>query len=125
MAGRVKHGTPEVEKKSAPLGIKIVGGLVILGGVLMLLGGLSAYFAYPAAVGFATLVSNVFFGILSLFLGFGLLSLKAWAWKGYVALSLLNFGATFAIGTVPAELAGAAFGLLLALYVYSKREAFS
>jgi len=125
MAGRVDHGTQRTEKnEKAPLGIKIIGVLVILSGALVLIGVLGTYFTTPSVLPFLSLMWGVFFGILSLFLGFGLLSLKSWAWKGYVAVSLINFGVSI-IEFTASGFASGIFSLLLALYVYSKREKFS
>ncbi len=122
-------------EKQRPKGITIIGALEMIGGILILLVGIFLFvgipllsrkelnfdysspevqiitgpFRYLLAAGFTAL------GITSLFVGFGLLKGKPWAWKASVIITLISIGSntiTIAINSY-SNLAGSVIGIII------------
>jgi hypothetical protein len=107
---------------TAPLGIKIICVLAVIGSVLGIFGGLAAmsYGGIASVLGTVSVVVS----LLYLPIVVGLWNLSAWAWTAYLVLGgigLVMEVFTLLLGDVSAILGILIQGAIL-LYVYSKRS---
>lgn len=114
------HGKyAETRPQSAPLGVKIIAALGIIGGILGLVGSVG----FTAFGGLAGVVLGLFFAAFSvvvIVVNASLLSLKRWAWKAAIALN--GLGAVLDLLTL--EVLGMVISLVVLVYLYSKEEYF-
>ena len=114
------HGKyAETRPQSAPLGVKIIAALGILGGII----GLFGSFGFAMFGGLAGVVLGLFFAAFSvgvIVVNASLLSLKRWAWKAAIALN--GLGAVLDLFTL--DVLGLVISLVILAYLYSREEYF-
>ena len=79
------YSAPSAER---PLGVTILALLQIIGGIFSLIGG-SIFFIIPI-IGWIIGGVIVFLALLDLLIGWGLWSMKSWAWMAAIILNIIS-----------------------------------
>lgn len=101
-----------------PLGVTILALLEILGGLFSIIGGFGLVMlaAFDPLFGFLWLILGgvtLFLGLLALIVGWGLWSLKSWAWMVALILNLINL----ILNILSAGYLAAIINLIIVLYL--------
>lgn len=109
----------ETRPQSAPLGVKIIAALGILGGIIGLFGSLG-FTMFGGIVGVVLALFFAAFSVGVIVVNASLLTLKRWAWKAAIALN----GLAAILDLFTLDILGVVISLVLVAYLYSKEEYF-
>ncbi len=73
-----------------PLGVTILAILQLLGGVISIFGGLAIVMIFPVIFTLILGVILLILGLLGLIVGWGLYTMKSWAWMLAMILNIIN-----------------------------------